>query len=146
MDPVRLLDSRTPTPEPLYPAGARTTPAFRLGAGETFDLLVAGRGVVPAVAGAVALNVTAVGATASTDVRVYPTPAGAGAVPTVSSLNVAAGTTVANLVTVTVGAGGRVRLRNAVGAVHLLADLAGYFTPAGRSSLTGRTPTRLLDT
>ena len=39
------------------------------------------------------------------------------------------GQTAANLVTVAVGAGGRVRLRNSLGSLHLIADLAGYYAP-----------------
>ena len=129
VDPVRLLDSRTPTPEPLYPAGTRTTPAFRLGAGQTRDLLVAGRGVVPAMAGAVALNVTAVAASASTDVRVYPT--GPGGAPEVSNLNLVRGQTVPNAVVVRVGRDGRVTLRNNSGTVDLVVDLTGWFAATG---------------
>ncbi|MBC7374275.1 MAG: hypothetical protein H7323_09825, partial [Frankiales bacterium] len=69
---------------------------------------------------------------------------------TVSSLNVASGVTVANLVTVKVGRDGRVRLRNQSGQVHLIVDLSGYTTSPGAST-TGstyvpRTPVRLLDT
>jgi hypothetical protein len=65
----------------------------------------------------------------------------------VSSLNLTAGSTVANLVTVKVGAGGRVRLRNALGSTHLLADLAGYTTGSGAgSSLVAGSPNRILDT
>ena len=55
--------------------------------------------------------------------RVYPTPVGDAAPPTVSSLNLSAGTTVANLVTVKVGAGGAVSLYNDVGSTHVLADV-----------------------
>ena len=138
LEPVRLLDTR---------AGSGA-PAGRVGPGGTVDLRVAGVGRVPATATAVVLNVTAVGATATSDVRVYPTPAGVAAPPSVTNLHVGRGVIVANLVHVRVGAGGRVRLRNAAGEVHLLADLAGYFstTATAGSTLEGRMPTRLLDT
>ena len=136
LDPVRLLDTRS---------GLGASPG-RVGQGGVRDLLVADGVRVPAGATAVVLNVTATQPTGSSDVRVYPTPSAPEAPPTVSNLNVVAGTTVANLVTVGVGAGGRVRLRNALGAVHLVADLAGYFTTTRGSSLEGRSPTRLLDT
>jgi hypothetical protein len=129
VDPVRLLDSRDATPEPLYPAGTKTTPAFTLGAGQTYDLLVAGRGPVPAMAGAVVLNVTAVGATASSDVRVYPT-SGGGA-PEASNLNVVRGQTVPNAVVVRVGRDGRVTLRNNSGQLSVIVDLAGWFAATG---------------
>jgi len=133
LDPVRLLDTRTG-------GGA-------VGPGQVRDLRVVDGVRVPVGATAVVLNVTATRATASSDVRVYPTPASATPPPTVSNLNVVPGATVANLVTVQVGAGGAVRLRNASGSTHLLADLAGYFATRGSgASLVGRTPRRLLDT
>jgi hypothetical protein len=137
-DPVRLLDTRTG----LGAAAGAVGPA------EVRDLQVVDGVRVPADATAVVLNVTATAATAaSTDVRVYPTPATDEAPPTVSSLNLSAGTTVANLVTVELGAGGRVRLRNALGSTHLIADLAGYYTGSGSgSSLVAGSPNRILDT
>ena len=138
VDPVRLLDTRSGL-------GAAKG---AVGAAGVRDLQVVDGVRVPAGATAVVLNVTATAATAATtDVRAYPTPTGVDVPPTVSSLNLSAGATVANLVTVRVGAGGRVRLRNALGATHLVADLAGYYTGSGSgSSLVPGTPTRLLDT
>ena len=129
VDPVRLIDTRTPTSDPLKPAGSPAAPPFKLGPGQSVDLLVAGRGVVPAMAGAVALNVTAVGATASTDVRVYPTaPGGA---PEVSNLNLVRGQTVPNAVVVRVGRDGRVTVRNNSGEISLVVDLTGWFAATG---------------
>ena len=138
VDPVRVLDTRSGL-------GAA---AGAVGTGGVRDLQVVDGLRVPAGATAVVLNVTATAATAATtDVRVYPTPTADEAPPTVSSLNLGAGTTVANLVTVAVGAGGRVRLRNALGSTHLVADLAGYYSGSGDgSSLVARSPQRILDT
>jgi hypothetical protein len=138
VDPVRLLDTRSGlgvAPGAVGPAGVR-------------DLQVVDGSRVPADATAVVLNVTATAPTAaSTDVRVYPTPAADDVPPTVSSLNLTAGTTVANLVTVKIGAGGQVRLRNGLGSTHLVADLAGYTTGSGTgSSLVAGAPNRILDT
>jgi hypothetical protein len=135
---VRLLDTRSGlgvAPGAVGPAGVR-------------DLQVVDGSRVPADATAVVLNVTATAPTAaSTDVRVYPTPAADDVPPTVSSLNLGAGATVANLVTVAVGAGGQVRMRNALGSTHLVADLAGYYTGSGTgSSLATGSPDRILDT
>ena len=136
--PVRLLDTRSGL-------GAA---AGAVGPGGVRDLQVVDGVRVPADATAVVLNVTATASTAaSTDVRVYPTPAAADVPPTVSNLNLRAGETVANLVTVKLGAGGRVRLRNALGSTHLIADLAGYTTGSGAgSSLVAGSPNRILDT
>ncbi|HRE00134.1 MAG TPA: hypothetical protein PLV68_02475, partial [Ilumatobacteraceae bacterium] len=69
--------------------------------------------------------------------------------PVVSSLNFEPGQTVPNLVTVKVGANGRVNLFNSAGNTHLVADIVGYYTTApnvtgGRFSALN--PARLLDT
>ena len=72
------------------------------------------------------LNATGVGATEVTDVRVYP--ASTSSPPRVSNLNLAPGETAADAVLVRLGEGG-VRLRNASGQLHLLADVSGWFGP-----------------
>jgi hypothetical protein len=137
LDPVRALDTREQV------GTTRTRP---LGAGEVLDLQVAGSNGVPADATAVVLNVTGVAPSATTDVRVYPTPVVASPVPEVSNLNLVRGITRANLVTVPVGNNGQVRLRNAAGEVQLLADLAGYYAPAAASTFSPADPVRILDT
>jgi hypothetical protein len=135
--PTRILDTRS----------GLGAPRVKLGPGGVVDLQVQGVAGVPADATAVVMNVTATGTTTGTDIRAYPTPSAGAAVPTVSSLNVRAGQTIANLVTVRIGAAGKIRLRNAAGSVDLLADVAGYFSPdlAG-STYTALDPVRLLDT
>ena len=136
LDPTRILDTRSGLGAPANP----------LGAGGAIDLQVTGVDGIPSDAAAVVLNVTATGASAATYVQVYPTPASGSAVPLVSNLNLSARTTAANLVTVGVGALGRVRLRNAVGAVDVLADVAGYFSSATTGArFVPLTPTRVLD-
>lgn len=102
---------------------------------------------MPAEATAVVLNITSRGASAANDLRVYSTPRAAGApVPDVSNLNVSKGQTRANLVTVPVGQGGMVRLRNSAGSTDVLADLAGYYSPAGATVFHPLAPIRILDT
>jgi hypothetical protein len=139
LDPVRLFDTRE---------GSAAVAQRQLGPGETLDVVVRGVAGVPDTATAVVLNVTATRGDASTDIRVYPTPADTSAAPpTVSNLNLVALATAANLVTVKVGDGGRVRFRNAAGSIDLIADLSGYFVEgATGASYTGTTPKRLLDT
>jgi len=132
--PRRVLDTRTGL-------GGHGT----VGQGGTLDLFVTDLADVPQAVTAVVLNLTAVGATRSTDVRAYPGGSGA-AMPGVSSLNVSAGQTRANLVTVAVGPGGAVRLRNSAGSVHLVADLAGYYAPAASAGFFAVDPKRVLDT
>ncbi len=132
LDPARLLDTREGS-------------TLR-GDGAVLDLTVVGRGGVPATATAVVLTVTAVRATSSSDVRVYPKPAD-GSMPGASNLNAVPAKVIANLVTVKVGQDGQVRLRNSRGSVDLIADVSGYYAEGvPGSSYVGATPTRLLDT
>lgn len=135
--PQRIVDTRQAIGGPLGP----------IGPGQSFDVQIGSSVGVPSNVDAVVLNLTAVGASASTFVQAYPTPAGADVPPTVSSLNVLPGHTVGNLVTVGVSALRQVRLRNAYGNVQLIADVEGYFSPDANGSLfTPVDATRLLDT
>lgn len=119
VQPARIMDTRS---------GACLT---RLGPGETRYVAVAGQGGVPAgSAGAVALNVTATNATASTYLTLWPSDQPR---PTSSSLNVVAGT-VPNMVTVGLGADGRVALYNFAGTVDVIVDVAGWYDGAGTAA------------
>ncbi len=142
-DPHRILDTRTG----LGAAQGRVGPTGSIDLRVTGALPDADGGTVrvPDDATAVVLNVTATGPSASTDVRAYPSPTD-GAVPVVSNLNLRPGQTAASLVTVAVGGGGRVRLRNAGGQVHLLADLAGWYAPSAQGRFVPAAPVRVLDT
>jgi hypothetical protein len=113
--PTRILDTRIGN-------GAPTAP---LGAGSTISLQVTGRGGVPSTGvSSVVLNVTATGATAASFVTVWP----AGVTrPTASSLNLVAGWTGANSVTVAIGAGGKVNIYNNAGSTHMIADVVGFY-------------------
>lgn len=115
-------------------------------AGAAKDLVVAGVagvGAGPSVS-AVVLNVTVTEGSAPSFVKVYPS---SGVVPSVSNINFAAGETIANAVTVQVGANGMVRVANAVGSVHVIIDVVGWFDDG---SVVGTLynsvgPTRILD-
>lgn len=138
VDPVRVLDTRN---------AVGTSTKTRVPAEGQVDLQVTGVGGVPAGASAVALTVTAVNASRSTDVRVYPAVSDTATVPLVSNINVRVGPGVPNVVIVKIGEGGKVRLRNQSGDVHLLADVAGYYDSSASGSLfRAVTPQRLLDT
>ena len=130
--PTRLLDTRV-TGSSLGPQG-------------TTALTVVG-GSVPATATAVALNVTVTDTTAAGYLSVYP--AGLSQ-PVISNLNWIRGETVANLVIVPVGGGGRVDFYNAAGSTDLVVDLEGYFAPAAAGSTAGSylalSPARITDT
>jgi outer membrane protein assembly factor BamB len=137
--PSRLLDTRS---------GVGALKAASIAAGGTVHLQVTGRGGVPVsgVAG-VALNVTVTAATRTG----FVTVSASGSVrPVVSNLNFVAGQTVANLVIVRVGTGGRVDLYNGSGGtVQLIADVSGYYlsgTPTVAGAFGSLVPSRLLDT
>ncbi len=114
MTPVRLLDTRTDggvaqavgqVPLILPIAGMQGVPSS---------------GVV-----AVVLNVTATEPSHNGFVTVFPSGEER---PVASNLNTVAGQTRANLVMAKIGADGAVALYNSAGAVHLIADVVGYFT------------------
>ncbi|MER8041917.1 hypothetical protein [Streptomyces sp. NPDC094032] len=115
----------------------------KVGAGGTVTLQVTGRADVPLTGvTSVALNVTAVNATASTYVSAYP--AGT-ARPAASNLNVPVGRAVANLVVVPVK-DGKVTFYNRAGSVDLIADVAGYYTTQEALLFQPLKPTRVVDT
>jgi len=140
VDPARLLETRTgtgkETVDHLFEGeGART-------ANSTLDLTIAGRGNVPADAGAVALNVTAISPTANSYLTIYPKGAGQ---PNASNLNLAAGRTVPNMVIVPIGTDGSISIFNAAGTTHLAVDVLGWF-PDETTAFGGLVPARLLET
>ena len=80
---------------------------------------------------AVVFNLTAVSPTQGSYLTAFP--AGPNQ-PVVSNLNVDAGVTRANQVTVPVGTGGAVSLYNAFGSLDLLADVLGYYDSTNGTS------------
>jgi hypothetical protein len=134
LEPTRILDTRSGLggiPKVVDNASAQ----------------VAGRGGVPSTgASAVVMNVTVTEPTASSFLTVYP----AGMpVPTASNLNYLPGDTVANLVTVKLGQGGKVALSNLAGSTHVIFDVVGWYSEA--DGLSGArfhpmAPERFVDT
>lgn len=116
LEPARLLDTRI----------ALGAPAAKIGPGGAIELQVTGRGGVPASGvGAVVLNVTVTEPTTGSFLTAWP----AGMTrPLASNLNFRAGQTVANLVMVNVGAGGKVALYSHSGSAHVIVDVAGWYT------------------
>ena len=99
----------------------------------------------PPNATAVVLNLTASKPTAGTFESVVPTPRSG--VPTVSNLNLAAGRTRANLVTVPIGTGGQVTVYNSQGVTKTYVDVLGFYSSdAGHLGFYPLNPTRVLDT
>ena len=118
-EPCRMRDTRA-----TKGVGGRTTP---LGTGETYP--VAGTGPsgecdVPAGAVGLITNVTAVGATQDTNLRLFPT---GGTFPGTSSLNPRPGAApTPNSVTVGLNGSGEFSVYNAKGTVDVIIDVAAY--------------------
>lgn len=122
VEPCRLLDTRNadgPTGGPLLTSGTE----------RTFTLT--GRCGIPSSAVALAVNVTAIGATGNGNFKIYP----AGDGPTETSvINFAAGQVRANNAILPIAGDGTVGVLAQVagnGTVHLVLDVSGYFDPAG---------------
>jgi hypothetical protein len=144
--PFRILDTRPGSPE------QRGSGALGAGTVRTLQItgvsgLPSGPDPIPTTATAVVLNVTAVTGSANSLFTVYP--AGTGR-PNASNLNFTTGTVTPNLVTAVIGEGGAVNIYNAVGAVNVIADVAGYFEPDAASNASGEfhpiAPVRVCDT
>lgn len=137
--PARLMDTRIGT-------GGTTGPVAAHG---TVQLQVAGvQGIPSANVTGVVLNLTALSESSSGILVAYPD---GWPQPTTSTVNYQAGTNLADLVIVPVGADGKIDIFNSSnGTVQLLGDVFGYFTSdataAGDSTYTPITPTRILDT
>jgi hypothetical protein len=113
--PHRILDTRT---------GVGTSKHPVLG-GSTVALQVLGQsGLPPAGVSAVVLNLTVTHPTTGGHITVFPSGTTR---PGVSSINYPKGWTGANLVTVPVGANGKVDLYNSAGSVDLIADVTGWY-------------------
>lgn len=97
-----------------------------LGARSEFALQVGGAAGLPTgdTASAVVLNLTGVSPTAATYVTAYPSGTTR---PTVSSINLAPKSVRSNLVTVPVGADGKVKLYNNAGSLNLVVDVMGFY-------------------
>jgi hypothetical protein len=115
--PTRILDTRSSDGGPIG------GPAGPLGAGASRDVKAAGVNPVPADAVGVVLNITAVNATASSFITVWPT---GGTRPNASTLNPAQGQTRFNSATVLLGAAGSFSIYHSAGSVDVLVDVVGY--------------------
>jgi len=118
MAPVRALDTRDGT--------GTGGVSGQMGPGGVIVLQIAGTNGVPASGvSAVVLNVTVTNPTGPDSfLTVYPSPSPR---PLASNLNFRAGQTVANLVVARVGPTGAVTIYNNLGAVHIVADVQGWF-------------------
>ncbi|MFF3863801.1 hypothetical protein [Streptomyces sp. NPDC002209] len=135
LDPVRAVDTRE---------GLGTAKGQVAGYG-TFGVDIAGRGGVPKGATAVALNLTATNPRAAGHLTAYPSGQAA---PATSSVNFAAGQTVANSVIVPIGPDGKITIRNGSwDRADVVADVVGYYSTDSRSALVSiGGPYRIMDT
>ncbi|MEY4230109.1 MAG: hypothetical protein RLZZ362_958, partial [Actinomycetota bacterium] len=136
ISPSRILDTRTGI-------GGNITP---LGPQVFTELDVTGVGGVPETGvTAVVMNVTV--DSPWTEGYLTASPSGE-ARPAVSNLNFVPWQTVPNLVTVKVGANGKVDIFNSQGFTNVVADVVGYYTstPVAGGLFTPLTPGRVLDT
>jgi Repeat of unknown function (DUF5650) len=136
LSPGRLADTR--------PTGVTVDNQFAAGgaraAGSTFEIVVAGRGGVPATAQTASLNITAVDPTSDGYATVFPCGS---AQPNASNLNYTGGHNRAGGVITKIGSSGKVCIFVSQ-ATHLIVDVNGSF-PAS-SSLVSANPARVLDT
>jgi PKD repeat protein len=144
LSPDRVLDTRSGTGAPK----AKVGPDGQV----SLTVATAQDGVPADGLRAVVLNVTVTNPTAASFLTVYPDGSDR---PATSNLNFTAGQTVPNLVTVPVGADGKVDFYNHVGTVDVIADVQGYYrtatnpeaaNPYPAGYLVGQAPRRLLDT
>ncbi|MFE5627230.1 PKD domain-containing protein [Streptomyces virginiae] len=134
MAPVRFVDTRAGV------GAAKGQVASR----GTFSTQISGLKGVPANATAVALNVTVTNPKQAGHLSVYP---GGDQPPTASSLNFAAGETVANAVIVPVGPDGRISVFNGAWAgTDVVVDVVGHYAKDGKAAYRPFGPFRWLDT
>jgi hypothetical protein len=116
---VRVLDSR---------ASSKIGNLSKWGPNQTQLLQLGGVESIPAGATSVMLNLTGVGATSNTNIRVFPASS---SVPTISNLNlIGGGVPRPNAVVAGLSAGGAAGIYNYTGSVDLVADVVGYFIPS----------------
>jgi hypothetical protein len=114
----------------------------------TRSLGITGSRGIPSSASAVVLNVTATEPSAAGFLTVWPSGRSR---PTASNLNYVAGQTIPNMVTVSIGFGGRIDLASNQGCPNVIVDIAGYYTGWSPDTIVaggfvGMTPARALDT
>ncbi|MEU9159216.1 PKD domain-containing protein [Streptomyces sp. NPDC048424] len=134
VDPFRALDTRTAgTPAQAGTATPVTLPIVYYSSGPSHT----------AGATAAVLNVTVTGATQDTHLNVWPSGQPR---PATSNVNVRAGGTSSNTVTVPIGADGKVLTQLNSGQGHVVVDFVGYYQPNTGHKFAPITPTRLADT
>ncbi len=150
LSPGRICDTRPGNPSGLSGTALSQCEGKAPLSGQTLTIQVAGLGGVPASgAGAVMLNITAVGASAGGYLAAWP--AGQQR-PESSVLNYVAGSVVPGGVIVPLGTDGEVSITTSGGNPDLVVDVGGYFTGSGNPGAGGAVlnvepdPVRICDT
>lgn len=138
IDPTRYLDTRTDGSAVTFDGVAQATGTVP--AEGVAQVTIGGRGLVPADATAVFVNVTAVAPQANGYLRLFP----CGALPGTSTLNYATGQTVPNGALALLSPTGDLCIMTKA-ASEIIVDVMAYL-PAGAEGLTAITPERFLDT
>ncbi|MFI5861646.1 PKD domain-containing protein [Streptomyces sp. NPDC051546] len=133
-EPFRLLDTRT-TNTPVQ--GGNPVPVQLPN-----STAIRGHELSGGMASAV-LNVTVTGATEDTHLGIWPSGQPR---PATSNVNVVAGGTSSNTVTVPVGADGKIQAQLNSGKASLIVDFVGYYQPNVGERFSPLAPTRVLDT
>ncbi|MFI6147189.1 PKD domain-containing protein [Streptomyces sp. NPDC051109] len=128
-EPFRIVDTRT------Y--------LWSLRGGEPWSTRLPAGGALSGGMTAAVLNVTVTGASEDTHLSVSPNRQDR---PATSNVNVRAGGTSSNTVTVPVGSDGSVWFRLNSGEAKLIVDFVGYYQPNTGQRFSPVTPTRLADT
>ncbi|MCM1965431.1 PKD domain-containing protein [Streptomyces sp. G1] len=131
-EPFRLMDTRTTSSAVSGPVTV-TLPVGRA---------VPGHPLSSSMAAAV-VNVTVTGATEDTHLTVWPQGQPR---PATSNVNVLAGGTSSNTVTVPVGSNGKLYAQLNSGRASLIVDFVGYYQPETGQRFSPLAPTRVLDT
>lgn len=132
--PSRVLDTRT-TDAPVQGGTATpiTLPIAHYSWGQSHT----------AGASAAVLNVTVTGSTEDTHLSVWPSGQPR---PVTSNVNIKAGGTSSNTVTVPIGADGKVSAQLNSGKAALIVDFVGYYQPNTGQRFSPLAPTRVVDT
>ncbi|WUB00459.1 hypothetical protein OG974_30960 (plasmid) [Streptomyces sp. NBC_00597] len=131
--PSRLVDTRQGLGTAMGQAAAQST----------FGVQIAGQGGLPAGVTAVALNVTVTDPKGAGHLTAFPSGQQA---PSTSSVNFAAGQTVANAVIVPVGPDGKINIRNgAWSPTDVIVDVTGYYSADGKAAYLPMEPERKYD-
>ncbi|MDJ0767587.1 MAG: hypothetical protein QNJ12_02295 [Ilumatobacter sp.] len=126
MQPCRLIDTRTPQDDIWGPNVTQSLPAHGTN----------GRCTIPFDATGLSMNVTAFEATEPTHLTIWPDDETR---PEVSSLNPVPGQPpTPNAVTTELSPGGRFKVFNLAGHVHVIIDVNGYYTASSLQELSTR--------